>query len=272
VAAEHRLYLPSAAVVCVVVLGAYAAAIRFRVALAVACAAVVLAFIAVTDSRNRDYQSFERIWLDTVQKRPLNPRARINYATALLTTGRFPEAESHLREALRLKPDSAEGQADLGAALCAQGKVDEGIPHLERALAIQPDYVAASRDLGEAYASRGQFRLAARYYARALDQRPDDVALLNRLGWILATAADETSRDGARAIALAERAVRLTNQQDVESLDTLAVAYAEAGRFNEAIAMGGEALALARRKGHQDIVPELERRLAAYQARQKVRQ
>jgi protein O-mannosyl-transferase len=272
VAAEHRLYLPSAAVVCVVVLGAYAAATRFRLALAVAGAAVVLAFIAATDSRNRDYQSFERIWLDTVQKRPLNARARINYATALLTTGRFPEAESHLREALRLKPDSAEGQADLGAALCAQGKVDEGIPHLERALALQPDYVAASRDLGEAYASRGQFSLAARYYASALDQRPDDVALLNRLGWILATAADEPSRDGARAIALAERAVRLTNQQDVESLDTLAVAYAEADRFNEAIAMGVEALALARAKGHRDIVPELERRLAVYQARQKVRQ
>jgi tetratricopeptide (TPR) repeat protein len=272
VAAEHRLYLPSAAVVCVVVLGAYAVATRFRVSLAVACAAVVLAFIAVTDSRNRDYQSFERIWFDTVQKRPLNARARINYATALLTTGRFPEAESHLREALRLKPDSAEGHADLGAALCAQGKVDEGIPHLERALAIQPDYVAASRDLGEAYASRGQFGLAARYYASALDQRPDDVALLNRLGWILATAADEPPRDGARAIVLAERAVRLTNQQDVESLDTLAVAYAEVDRFTEAIAMGGEALALARAKGHRDIVPELERRLAAYQARSKVRQ
>jgi tetratricopeptide (TPR) repeat protein len=273
VAAEHRLYLPSAAVVCIVVLGAYAAAPRrFRVGLGVAAAVVVVVFVALTDSRNRDYQSYERIWLDTVQKRPLNARARINYATALLTTGRFPEAESQLREAVRLKPDSAEGQADLGAALCAQGKVDEGIPHLERALAIQPDYAAAFRDLGEAYASRGQFSLAARYYARALDQRPGDVALLNRLGWILATASDETSRDGGKAVALAERAVRLTTRHDIESLDTLAVAYAEADRFEDAIATGSEALTLARAKGQQDIVPELERRLAEYRAGNKVRQ
>ncbi len=226
----------------------------------------------MTAARNSDYQSFERIWLDTIQKRPANARARNNYATALLTRGRHAEAEEHLRAAVEIDPRYAEAQAGLGVALAAQGRYDEGIAHLLTATTIAPRFSAAEQSLGEAYAASGRMREAVTHYERALEQRPDDVVLLNRIGWILATDASESLRDGRRALALAERAVGLTRRGDVTSLDTLAVAQAELGRFQDAVSTSREALEVARRKGERDIVPELERRLALFQASQPFRQ
>jgi len=273
IAAEHRMYLPLAAIVSVVVVGAYAAAPqRWRAALAAIAAAAIVGCALLTDARNRDYHDYERIWLDTIQKRPLNARARTNYATALILRGRHADAETHLRVAVGTQPDSAEAHADLGAVLCARGAIDEGVSHLERAVAIQPDYAAAHRDLGEAYASRGELGRAAVAYAKALERLPDDVALLNRLGWIRATASDERVRDGRAAVALAERAVRLTDRRDVTSLDTVAVAYAETGRFDEALKAGADAIALAETNGERAMLPELRHRLALYRTREKFRQ
>jgi tetratricopeptide (TPR) repeat protein len=273
VAAEQRLYLPLAAVIWILVLGAYAVwPARLRAALGVAGAALAVVFAFLTDVRNRDYQSYERIWSDTIHKRPLNARARTNYATALLLKTEYAQAEEQLRVAVAARPELAEAYANLGVALCAQGKLDEGIGHLQRAIAIQPDYSAAYEDLGEAYATRGEWTLAVKAYERALAGRPDEVRLLNRTGWILATASDERVRDGARAVALAERATRLTNRQHVESLDTLAAAYAQAGRFGDAVAAGRDALAAARTRDDRAIIPELEQRLELYRSQRPFRQ
>src|SRR5262245_14993640 len=62
--------------------------------------AVVMLFAVMTYARNHDYESFDRIWLDTIEKRPQNARARINYSSALLDQHRYREAEQHLRAAV----------------------------------------------------------------------------------------------------------------------------------------------------------------------------
>jgi len=274
IAAEHRMYLPLAAVIAVGVIGAYVIRPRKlpRLVLALSAGAVVAAFAFMTHARNRDYHDYERIWLDTIQKRPSNSRARNNYASALLVHGRYAEAEDHLRAAVQMKPDFAEAHVNLGVVLCARGAFDEGIAHLQRAVAIQPDYWQAYQDLGEAFASQGRFKPAISSYVKALEGRTNDVMLLNRIAWILATSSDADLRDGARAATLAERAVRLTNREDAASLDSLAAAYAELGRYGEASTTAGEALALARKKGDPAIAPELESRLALYQAHRPFRE
>ena len=72
-------------------------------------------------------------------------------------------------------------------------------------------------------------------------------------------------RDGQKAAVLAGRAVQLTARQDVISLDTLAAANAEIGRFDQAVAIDREAIALARAQGNDRILPELSARLAIYE-------
>ena len=273
VAAEHRMYLPLAAVIGVVVLGVFSLTDRraTRPARQAFALAAIVSFAVMTDARNRDYHSFDGIWLDTIEKRPANARARVNYASALLEQHRYREAEEHLRAAVGVEPDSPEARADLGVALPAQGQVDEAVAHLQRAIAIQPDYVAAHQNLGEAYATQGRLGPAATEFAAALTLRPDDVMLLTRTGWIRATATQDDVRDGREAVTLAERAVRLTNRQDVASLDTLGAAYGEVDRFEDAERVAKEAVTLARIKD-PSMVPEIEQRLAAYRDHRKIRE
>jgi tetratricopeptide (TPR) repeat protein len=275
VAAEHRMYVPLAAVLALLVAGGFEALRRLWPARAVRIGAIATALLlvagaALTYARNADYHDFDRIWLDTIARRPANARARNNYATSLLAQGRLQEAEEHARVAVTVSPRSVEAQQTLGVALCAQGRCGEGMPHLEAAAAIDPTSPDIQRNLAEADGSSGRMAEAAAHYLRALEARPDDVRLLNRAGWILATDRG-MARDGRRAVTLAEHAVQLTARQDVESLDTLAAAYAEVGRFDEATATASEALRLAPSR-EPAIVPELEQRLALYRAGKPFRQ
>jgi len=286
IAAEHRMYLPLAPVIATIVIGIHAIGQRLLTlwparhsarrgaALAglLAVAGIAMTFGAMTRQRNLDYVSQEVLWRDAIQKRPANPRARITYGLELLKQRRHAEAEAQLRTAVGLDERNASAQLNLGVVLCSAGKFDEGIGRLERALSLNPEYTQVYGNLGEAYASQGRMQSALKYFLLALQKEPDDVFLLNRAGWLMATSADDAVRDGTRAVEIASRALKLTNAQDVESLDTLAAAYAEMNRFPDASATEMEAIRLARLKGRADILPELESRLRLYQAGQKFRQ
>ena len=287
IAAERRMYLPLAAIITVVVVGAFL--VWQRVALRVmpdaqltrragrvtAAAIVVVlttALGSLTYARNMDFWSDEEIWRDTVEKRPTNPRARLNYGIDLYAAGRLPEAERELSEAVRLKDSSAAAHANLGPVLCALGRLDEGISHLERALALDPEYTTVHGNLGEAYATQGKRALAAKQFARAVEVSPDNPFLLNRLAWLLATSPEDEVRNGTRAVELAGRAVLLTSRQDIMSLETLSAAYAEAGRFDEAVAAGREALALAESQGNSGAAMQLASRIPLFESRQRFRE
>lgn len=286
IAAERRMYLPLAALVALAVLVVFVVWQRVsprlfaassrplvgKVVAGVLVGATALALGGLTQARNRDYWSDERIWADTVEKRPENPRARLNYGVDLSMANRNAEAEQQLREAVRLEETSAAAHGNLGAVLCRLGRLDEGIAHLEGALALDPEFTDAYPNLGEAYAAQGRRAQAAKYFALAVEVSPDNPFLLDRLGWLLATSPEDEVRNAARAVEVSERAVRLTARQDLMSLDTLAAAYAEAGRFADAVAIAREGLDLARRQGNQGGAAEIARREAMYRAGRKYRE
>ena len=281
VAAEHRMYLPVAGIAALVVIGLFEAGRRlagpsaktqssFATAGLVAAGAVAVLFGYLTHARNADYHDYDRIWLDTIAKRPQNVRARNNYATSLLLQGRYAEAERHLRAAVE-RPGFADAEMNLGVALSAQGALDEGAAHLRRAIAIQPRLVDARRNLAETYVRQRRPGEAVAEYATILESQPDNVEILNRAAWILATTDDPRVRDGARARRLAERAVGLTMRRHADSLDNLGAALAEIGSFDQAMAVTAEAIAVARSTGQPSLVPDLEQRLLAYRAHQPIR-
>jgi tetratricopeptide (TPR) repeat protein len=275
VAAEHRMYLPLAGVISLLVLGVFAGgrALALRrpslekplLGLGLALATgVALLFGRMTWARNLDYHDYDRIWSDTIEKRPRNARARNNYATSLLAQGRFAEAEAHLRVAVALKPEVADAQANLGVALASQGRAAEGIEPLATAVRLKPDAINARRNLAEAYAIEGRLGEAAFHYSVALESSPEDVHLLNRVAWILATAPETSVRNGSRARDLATRAVRLTGGRDIDSLDTLAAACAETGDFTAASRAARDAQALAGAQGLTDLAAEISSRGVLY--------
>jgi tetratricopeptide (TPR) repeat protein len=92
------------------------------------------------------------------------------------------------------------------------------------------------------------------------------VSAYNNLAWLLATCPDASVRDGAKAIELAQQAVKLSGGKDPGFLDTLAAAYAEAGHFFQAVETARKALVLAKQQKQQLLVHSLRARIALYEA------
>lgn len=99
----------------------------------------------------------------------------------------------------------------------------------------------AARIQGE----RGNYSGAADVFRLALKSHPDSFALQNNLAFLLATCPDVRVRNGAEAIVHAERACELTSYKQVIPVTTLAVAYSQAKRYDDAIWMAKKACALA---------------------------
>ena len=150
----------------------------------------------------------------------------------MVQLGRLPEAIEQYEQALRLKPDYAEVHYNLGVALVQLGRLPEAMGHWEQASRIRPDHSEAE----------------------------------NNLAWLLATLAPADGGDPVRAVTLAERACELTNNRVAGYLDTLAAAYAAAGRFNDAVATAQQAIDLANSAGQAQAVSEIETRLELYRA------
>ena len=276
VAAEHRMYLPVAAVITLAVVGT-CLLLRRATPKAMPATMVIfgvgaMAFGVLTFERNADYESYERLWTDTVAKRPDNARARSNYATVLMENGRFAEAEAQLKEAVAVRPDYPEGQLNYGASLCSQGKFEEGIAHIRRAIELAPGYLDAYRNLAEATRHSGQHAASVAAYRKVLELAPNDPVAMIGAAWLLSTSPMADARDGRAAVSLAERAVEVTGRRDPRALDVLAAAFAEAGRFDQAVTVGQEAASLARSIGAPaEVLEQLDARLEAYRAGQPIR-
>jgi spermidine synthase len=119
----------------------------------------------------------------------------------------------------------------------------------EHALEVTQDNAIAHAQLGAAYAEQGRLDQTIRHYREAVRIRPTFEKALNNLAWLLATARDPALRDPAYAVSLAERAVESSGASDPAVLDTLAAAYAAAGRFDDATQTGERALRGAETRG-----------------------
>ena len=106
----------------------------------------------------------------------------------------------------------------------------------------------------------------------SLRSRPNDVALLSDTAWTLATNPNASVRNGTEAVELAERAFRLSSENEPIILDKLAAAYAEAGRFPEALATARKALDLAAQQNKRGLAEALQARIALYEKGKPYRQ
>ncbi len=214
--AEHRMYLPLAAVVVLAVVGGYRwlGARSLPVWLALAVAAGWL-----TAVRNEVYRDPLTLWGDTVAKQPGNMRAQLNLGTALTEAGQLEEARERFAAAVRLDPGNAEARygygnillrlnrpaeaveqheaavrlrpdyADahyvLGTALLRQGRAGEAVEHFETALRIRPDFGDVHHTLAGMLAMSGRVDEALGHYAAALRLQPDNAGLQEELGNVL---------------------------------------------------------------------------------------
>ena len=208
--------------------------------------------VTVHDDVARLYLLFGKVeealahFRESARLEPDSPAAQYNVGTTLLQVGQLDEAIARFERALRLDPEYAPVHNNLGAALRSQGKLEEAIRRFREAVRARPDDEDALYNLASTLTLRGEFTEAITLYRRVLELLPDSPEPFAELGWLLATHPDPTPREVQEAIGLAEHAARLTSRQDARVLNTLAAAYAAAGRLDEATATARGALALLR--------------------------
>jgi tetratricopeptide (TPR) repeat protein len=202
-----------------------------------------------------------------LELRPDSAEGLSNLGRALASAGRTDEAVALYEKAVELRPDSAEARNGLGVALIWKKRVDEAVKEFEKAVSIRGDYADARQNLGDTlYYLQGRGAEGLAQWREVLRLRPDHVVVLNQTARALATHPEGTIRNGAEAVILAERASKLTGGKEPVILDTLAAAYAESGRFTEAVATAREAEKLAVQTGKQPLAESIRSRIALYEA------
>jgi tetratricopeptide (TPR) repeat protein len=184
--AEHRMYLPLAAVIAGVVLGLFAWLGR-RSAAVFAVLAVVAGSLTV--QRNQDYRDSLTLWRDTVLKQPGNYRAHYNLAVELgKQPGKMSEAIAEYERTIQLQPNYPEAHNNLAIALAQEpDRADEALAHYETALQLRPTLTDAHYNLAVELGRRpGRSAEAVAHYEAALRLRPDYPEAHNNLAVELA--------------------------------------------------------------------------------------
>ena len=213
----------------------------------------ILEFQAALDIRSRSTQTHYSLGAALIQN---------NMGNAFARKQLWDEAVDHLQEAARLRPDYADAYFNLGSVRFQQGRIDEAIAQWQKALAIRPTDAEAHRNVASALRKQGNVKGAIAEYEQALNIAPEDSVALNNLAWILATSSDASTRDGARSVTLAVKAVEASGGKDPNFVRTLAAARAEAGQFAEAVAIAETAKALASTQDKPELASRLEEEIA----------
>jgi Flp pilus assembly protein TadD len=294
--ADHFQYLASIGILTGIVALVVARAPRRPASWAAAVATAVLAGLAWQHSQV--FRDAETLWRDTLAKNPSSWMAHNNLGILYQQRGRLEDALRHYESAVALKSDAAEsltnigmifaarGDADsalafhrravaadprsavarnnLGMALAQRGLLDEGMEHLRVSASLRPSDPATRGNMANVYLLQGDLRAAANEFRATLKLDPARVDAANNLAWILATAADRSLRSPSEAVALAETVVAVPGSRTAGNLDTLAAAYAAAGRFADALRVLDEAERLARGSGDEGSLPAMQERRKLY--------
>jgi len=238
--ADRYTYLPQIGLYLMITWGVadLLASWRYRLQIRSAAAVVIIfSFAFVARVQASYWRDTEMLWTHTIAVTKEDYFAHASLADFLMRRGRVNEAIKHSEEALRIRPNDADAQNNLGLALLQTGDWNRAIAHLQKALDVDPGHMNAEVNLA----------------------------------WALATAPDASMRDGTRAVQLAEDVIQRAGHPNAIALRTLAAAYAETGRFNEAIATAQQAIEIARTTGNDGLISDLERSIVAFQSNQPIR-
>jgi len=190
---EHRMYLPLAAVVTVIVWLFYVllrylerksqTLNRLGPCTAISLVTVSVATLSVlTIMRNQVYHSRVAMWSDVVTHNPDNPRGHNNLGRALGFEGRWEEAAAEFQRALELNPTYVHARSNLGWVLINQGNHEEAIKYCQQALQLRPDWAQAYHHLGVAQVQMGLVERGIASLRKALETEPGNASTHYRLG------------------------------------------------------------------------------------------
>jgi tetratricopeptide (TPR) repeat protein len=221
--------------------------------------------------RQERYNQAIRVAREGLAVAPFSPDLRFALGTGLVYLGETGEAISQLQLACAIKPNWAGPQVLLGTTLAGEGKLEDAAQHLHEAVRLEPGNAGAHFQLAAALSAQHQTTEAIAHYTEALRLEPDYAEALNNLAWVRAANSQAEFRNGPEAVRLAERACKVTEFKEPVMVGTLAAAYAEAGRFEEAVATARQARELALAGGQKDLAEKNLKLIELFSARKPYR-
>jgi tetratricopeptide (TPR) repeat protein len=192
----------------------------------------------------------------------------INAGLAAYNRGEYDEAIRLYTQAIAAGDLSQENlhvaYVNRGSAWHRKGDYDRAIADYTKAIELDPKYTIAYYGRGLSCQNKGDYDRAIADYTKAIELDPKYASAYNNLAWLLAVCPESKYRNGVKAIKLAKKSVELKDTGN--HVATLAGAYAETGRFQEAIKTQEMALAKLKEEGNTKDIPDFEKQLASYKA------
>ena len=238
-----------------------------------------------------------------IELAPTNAFNRLNLGTALYLSGDANAALEQFEAALRLSPELPKAHFSIGMLMEARGRDREAIERFSAAITSDPHFVEARMQLADALRRNGHLEESLPHYAEVLKTNPaisqarfghamalvrlrryrdarerlkegmktyaDQLGFAHALARLLAAAPDDGVRDGPQAMTLMQQL--LAKQQSVGLAETMAMTFAELGRFDDAVSWQRDAMAAARRAGHEDLARRMSGNLKLYEGRKPCR-
>lgn len=241
--------------------------------IAIVVAVVILAAFEIISTRSylvhwRDSESHHRY---ICKLAPNSAKIHDFVGVSLAKQGKDKEATSHFTKAVCLAPNYHRSHINLGIMLAKRGDLVEAITHFVKAIQLNPSNDKAHHNLGQAFFTKGEISGAIKHYRESLRLKPNNPGSLTGLSWILATSEKSEFRNGTEAVRLAKRACELTNYRNPETLNALAAAYAETGRFTEAVEIAQKAIELCVSSGNEGRAKNIAGLQQLYKAGQPYR-
>jgi len=295
---DHLQYTALPAIIALVVgaLGALANAATMRT-----MAVVLLAVCSMSGfQRANVFKTEENLMTDAISKNPAAWGARNDLGVILAEKGDYSKAIAEFQQSLHDNSNNFEARLNLGYAFVLQRNYPAAEAEYLAVLKGDPHEPAANKMYARLLELQGRHSEAIRHYQLSVDLSPDietwmDLATLdyavgnwgrvvadlhhalplehdvsgkatalNNLAWTLATCPDSSVRNGNEAVRYAEEACHLTGFKQAGMVNTLAAAYAEAGRFPDAVTTAEMALKLAADAGDEQAAATTRRLLALY--------
>lgn len=230
---------------------------------------------------------------------PANAFTHLNLGTALFENGDADGALAEFREAVRLSPGLAKAQYGIGVVSEAAGRDADALDAFAAAVKSDPEYAEARLSLGDALRRSGRDADALPQYEavikispsastayfgyamalahakrwaeartaldRAVTTFPEQAGFAHALARVLAAAPDDRVRDGRRALAIVQGLLK--NQRTLELAQTMAMALAEVGRFDDAVQWQRDAIGAAIQSNRRDLSVKFADNLSRYEKR-----
>jgi len=242
--------------------------------------AVVLALLLAARHQVAYWRDNEILWRHVLACTPESPLPLNNLAEVLINEGRSDEAVPLVHRVVSFNPGDARGHNNLGNVLLKSGDAAGAEAEFREALRLNPKLTPVRQNLAKVLYAQGNRAEGIKEMREVLRLEPQIVPVANDLAWMLATAPEDSLRNGKEALRLARDASGAMGDRDPNLLDTLAAAYAEIGEYAKAAETARKGLHIVEmfgiqvqvKPGNRDLQENLRREMLLYEGGQPLRE